>query len=459
MKQLTLASAIVLSAISTVVAQNPIITHIFTADPSARVHEGKLFVYPSGDKVPDEGHVFVDQTAGFCMPGYHVFSLEGGSTWHDYGWVLKENEVPWGVKDMGAMWAPDCIEKDGKYYYYYPAKAVVDIDNNKWRRIGVGVGDNPQGPFKWEENYMQGINKEIAGIDPGILVDDDNQAYMFLRSGDGIGVAPLTDDMTGVKEDVITVQGLPYGYKEGPFPFKIEDTYYLSFAHRFPGEEYNIGYATSKTPMGPYEYRGTLMDSIGKDTNHNSVVFYDGRWILFYHSWQLSGHNKLRSICADYMTLNEDGSFEKTTPTLRGIGSPRPGEKIEIDRYNTINGAQVAFVTGGEPTGWMVCETQPDSYVTFNEVDFVDGSSTTMEARIASCGREGTIEVRENDPEGAIIASFDVKHTGGWDSWITVQSEITTPLEGKHDICVVFKCVDSSFSIANLNWLQLVPAK
>ncbi len=403
--------------------------------------------------------MFKDHTAGFCMPGYHVFSLEGGSTWKDHGWVLKENEVPWGVKDMGAMWAPDCIEKDGKYYYYYPAKATDDVGGKNWRRLGVGVADNPQGPFKWEKNYMQGIKRPIAGIDPGILLDDDNQAYMFWRSGDGIGVAPLTDDMKGVKQDVITVQGLPYGYKEGPFPFKIGNTYYLSFAHHFPGEDYNIGYATSKKPMGPYEYRGTLMDSIGKDTNHNSVVYYDGRWILFYHSWQLSGHNKLRSICADYMTLNEDGTFNKVTPTLRGIGSPRPGEKIEIDRYNTISGAQVAFVTGNEPTGWMVCETKPDSYVTFNEVDFTDGSSTVMQARVATCGREGSIEVRRDDPQGDIIASFDIKYTGGWANWRTLESKMKMPISGKHNICVVFKGVDSSFSITNLNWLQVVPAK
>jgi len=86
-------------------AQNPIVTNMFTADPTARVFNNKLYVYPSGDTIPPEG---ID-CPRFCMPGYHVFSLENGSTWKNHGWILKENEVPWGVRNEFAMWAPDCI--------------------------------------------------------------------------------------------------------------------------------------------------------------------------------------------------------------------------------------------------------------------------------------------------------------------------------------------------------------
>ena len=81
---------------------------MYTADPTARVFNGKLYVYPSSDQIPPENVNCPD----FCMPGYHMFSLENGSTWKDHGWVLKENECPWGEKNTYAMWAPDCIEKD-----------------------------------------------------------------------------------------------------------------------------------------------------------------------------------------------------------------------------------------------------------------------------------------------------------------------------------------------------------
>ncbi len=431
----------------TAVAQNPIITNQFTADPTARVHDGRLFLYPSGDKVPDEGHVFFDQSAGFCMPGYHAFSLKGGSTWINHGWVLKENDVPWGMKDVCAMWAPDCIEKDGKYYYYYPAKALND---DRYRRIGVGVADKPEGPFKWEESYIEGM----FGIDPGILVDDDNQAYIFVKSGDAIRVAPLSDDMKSIEHELVDVEGLPAGYKEGPFPIKIGDRYYLVFAHNLAEQGYTIGYAIAKSPMGPYLYYGNIMDCIGKDTNHSSIVKYNDRWIFFYHTWQLSGHSKLRSVCAEYMTFNEDGTINKVTPTLRGIGAPMPGDTIQIDRYNHIEDASIAFVGGNEPAGWMVCETAYNSHVIFNDVDFVDGSSKRMQARVACGQRGGVIEVRKNSANGELIAKFDVKHTGGWNSWETIECDILTPIKGNNNICVVFK---GAAKVANLNWLLVLP--
>ena len=92
------------------------------------------------------------------------------------------------------------------------------------------------------------------------------------------------------------------------------------------------------------------MDMIGKDTNHASIVNYQGRWIFFYHNWALSGHTKLRSVCAEYMTINDDGTINKVVPTLRGIGAPMPGDTIQIDRYNAINGAMTTFVGGNEPS-------------------------------------------------------------------------------------------------------------
>ncbi|MFI3248994.1 MAG: family 43 glycosylhydrolase [Rikenellaceae bacterium] len=425
-------------------AQNPFITHIYTADPTARVHNGKLFVYPSCDMIP-EGEM--STKPGFFMPGYHVFSLENGSTWKDHGWVVKEADVEWTKKGIEAMWAPDCIEKDGKFYLFFPARDK----ENYGRRIGVGVANNPEGPFTWEPSYIEGIE----GIDPGLLLDDDNQAYLFFDSGDFFQVARLSDDMTKIKEAAVRVEGLPGGFKEGAFPFKKDGVYYLTFAHIFNEEGFTIGYATSDKPMGPYQYQGKIMDNIGDGTNHHSIVEYDGRWIFFYHNWAVSGMRKLRSICADYMEFNANGTIKKVEPTLRGIGYPTLRDTIQIDRYSAINGAQTAFVSGGEPKGWMVCEAKTGSTVTFTDVDFANGEATKMVARMASGQRLGSVEVRKDNAEGDLIASFPIKYTGGWDSWVTVESEIETKLTGLHDICVVFTSENGSTKTANLNWLML----
>ncbi|MFI3247607.1 MAG: family 43 glycosylhydrolase [Rikenellaceae bacterium] len=444
MKNLLLCSALIATT-SAAISQNPLVTHMYTADPTARVHDGKLFVYPSSDQVPPPG---VDMPR-FCMPGYHAFSLEGGSTWHDYGWILKENDVPWGERDTYAMWAPDCIEKDGKYYYFYPAKPAND---DAFRRIGVGVSDRPEGPFEWEESYIEGV----SGIDPGLLLDDaDNQAYLFFGGGQTLYVAPLSDNMRKITADAIVVEGLPKGYKEGAFPFKKDGVYYLTFAHVFAEEGYTIGYATSDNPMGPYQYCGKIMDNINNGTNHHSVVEYNGQWILFYHYWHISGFNKMRSMCADYMEFKPDGSIRKVRPTLRGIGAPMVRDTIQIDRTELMNGAQSVFMAGDEPTGWMVAEARTGANVTFQRVDFGEGSATKMQARMASGQRNGVVEVRQSNPHGALIAEFPITFTGGWEKWITQTADIETKLTGIHDICVVFKAEPGNTKTANINWLLL----
>jgi hypothetical protein len=443
MKKHVLIAFALLITVKTI-AQNPLVTHIFTADPTARVFDDKLYVYPSHDIVPEKGV----EAPRFCMPDYHMFSLENGATWKDYGVVLDQNEVPWGKKNSNGMWAPDCIKKDNKYYYYYPAQPE---DESSFRRIGVGVSKNPTGPFKWEKNYIKGV----SGIDPGLLLDDDNKAYLFFGGGHELYVAPLKENMKEIAAEPIKVTGLPAGYKEGSFPFKYDGKYYLTFAHVFPDEGYTIGYATSDNPLGPYEYRGKIMDNIGNGTNHHSIVNYKGKWILFYHWWDISGYNKLRSMRADYMTFKKNGFIKKVKPTLRGIGNPTVGDTIQVDRYNEISGAKTAFVGGDEPKGWMVCETKMMGFVRFNGVDFANGKAKKIKARVACGQRVGSFEVRLKHFKGKLIAKFPVEFTGGWNEWKTIETEILEEVTGLQDIVVVFKSDWGADKVVNLNWLLL----
>lgn len=424
-------------------AQNPLVTHIFTADPTARVFDGKLYIYPSHDIVPPKG---LENAPRFCMPDYHIFSLENGATWKDHGRVLDQNEVPWGEKDSYGMWAPDCIKKGDKYYYYFPAKPK---DKSAFRRIGVGVSDSPVGPFKWEPDYIKGV----SGIDPGLFIDDDGKPYLYFGGGQDLYVVQLKDNMKEIAGEPRKVEYLPAGYKEASFLFKRDSIYYFTFAHVFTDEGYTIGYATSDNPMGPFTYRGKIMDNIANGTNHHSVVEYQGRWILFYHWWDISGFNKLRSIRADYMEFKNDGTIKKVVPTLRGIGVPTLGDTIQIDRYSAISNCQTAFVGGREPLGWMVCETKNLGWVRFNRVNFGDGKARKIKARIACGQRLGTFEVRLNSEKGKKIAEFPVQYTGGWNSWETVETNLLDKVEGTHDLVVVFRADWGSTKVVNLNWL------
>ena len=117
----------------------PLVTDIYTADPSAHVFEGKIYIYPSHDiesGVPQD-----DMGSHFDMQDYHVFSMEepmGEVT--DHGVALAVEDIPWAKRQL---WAPDAASKDGVYYFYFPAKDADDVF-----RLGVATSTQPMGPFE-----------------------------------------------------------------------------------------------------------------------------------------------------------------------------------------------------------------------------------------------------------------------------------------------------------------------
>ena len=189
--------------------QNPFITHIYTADPTARVFNDTLYVYPSHDIQCEPG--FGEN--GFCMEDYHVFSTTDFGEWTDHGVILTQEDAAWIKPESYSMWAPDCIEKDGKYYFYFPAKPK---DGTAFMRVGIAVADHPTGPFTVRQSYLP----TVKGIDPGLFVDDDGTPYLYFAGGGTLQVVKLREDMMGLASPVQNVIHLPSeGYKEGPFLF------------------------------------------------------------------------------------------------------------------------------------------------------------------------------------------------------------------------------------------------
>ena len=149
-----------------VALSQPLVSHIYTADPSAHVFNGKIYIYPSHDI--DAGEAFDDLGSHFAMEDYHVISMEGiDSKAIDNGVALHVDDVPWAERQM---WAPDAAHKNGKYYLYFPAK-----DYNGVFRIGVAVADSPIGPFKAQPNAI----KNSFSIDPAVFEDEDGSYYMY----------------------------------------------------------------------------------------------------------------------------------------------------------------------------------------------------------------------------------------------------------------------------------------
>ena len=121
------------------VAQNPVIRDQFAADPTARVFNNKVYVYPSHDIMPPAGQ----KQDWFCMADYHVFSSENLTDWTDHGMIISQEIVPWGNPEGYSMWAPDCVYKNGKYYFYFPNAPK----GGRGFGIGVATASNPEGPL------------------------------------------------------------------------------------------------------------------------------------------------------------------------------------------------------------------------------------------------------------------------------------------------------------------------
>ncbi len=413
-------------------AQNPLIMDQFTADPTARVFEGKIYVYPSHDIPARPGK---GRAGWFVMEDYHVFSSENLTDWTDHGVIVSQNKVDWVDSTMFNMWAPDCIYRNGKYYFYFPAGAK---DKTRRGGIGVAIADKPYGPFIPESKPMDGI----GGIDPNIFIDKDGQAYIIVAMG-RISIAKLKDNMLELADKPVVIENLPtVGLKEGPFLFERNGIYYLTYPH-VENKTERLEYATSNNPMGPYKFTGVIMDEFpsGCWTNHQSIVEYKGQWYLFYHHNDLSPNfDKNRSIRADSLFFNSDGTIKKVIPTLRGVGITDASKKIQIDRYSlkSNSGATIDFVnpdTLKRWEGWKTILSSSDAWVQYNSVDFGSKKFTTVNVNAFS--KSGSIlQVKLENANGPIVAQIEIP---AGNDWKNIKAPVSMLKQGIHNLVVSLK--------------------
>lgn len=283
-------------------ADNPFITKMFTADPSAHAwKDGRLYVYASHDLYPPRGCDRMDE--------YHVFSTDDMIHWTDHGEILRQSQVPWGRKDGGFMWAPDCAYANGKYYFYFPQPSGNGTEET-WK-VGVAVSKYPARDFKLL-GYIEGVP---SAIDPCIFVDDDGQAYIYNGGGapdKGCMGGKLKKNMTELDGPMLPMEGLK-DFHEATWVHKYNGKYYLSYAdnNMVDGKQYNqLVYAISDSPLGPWKYQGVYLSPTDCDTSHGSIVEYKGQWYAFYHNCALSHRGNLRSICVDRLYYNPDGTIK-----------------------------------------------------------------------------------------------------------------------------------------------------
>ena len=396
-------------------AQNPVIRDQFSADPTARVFNNKVYLYPSHDIVPPAGQ----RQDWFCMEDYHVFSSENLTDWTDHGMIVTQNKVPWVRPNSYSMWAPDCIERNGKYYFYFPSAPAEG--KGFGFGVGVAIADSPVGPFIPEPEPIKGIN----GIDPCVLQASDGNAYIFWGAGRCAKLKPnmkeLADDTPTEKvkfgerefemKGVNCLKGLPSRQAEGPFAFEYNGNYYLTYPYVRENTEV-LGYAMSKNPMGPYEYKGLIMaeHANGCWTNHHSIINYKGQWYLFYHHNDFSPRDdKRRSVCIEKLYFNPDGTIQEVKPTMRGVGINEATEKIEIDRYSAASNDVTTSLIDTVNTFRSFQATLPikGSWIKYNDVNFDCLTEGYLIVNAKASGNT-TLFVREKSANGKIIAKIEM---------------------------------------------------
>jgi hypothetical protein len=314
----------------------PLVSHIYTADPSAHVFNGRIYIYPSHDiesGVPED-----DLGSHFDMRDYHVLSMDSiGGKVTDHGVALDIKDVPWAGRQM---WAPDAAFANDTYYLYFPVK-----DKNDVFKIGVATGKNPEGPFVAEPEPIA----HSYSIDPCVFQDSDGSYYMYfggiwggqlqrwdnnqydpngkLRTPEETAILPriakLSSDMKSFAEDVreiklVDAQGNVFTesqndkrFFEAAWVHKYNNKYYFSYS---TGDTHFINYATGDSPYGPFTYQGIVLHPVEGWTNHHSIVELNGKWYLFYHDVQISGKTHLRNVKVTELKHNDDGSIQAITP-------------------------------------------------------------------------------------------------------------------------------------------------
>ena len=422
---------------SFVTGTNPVITNQFSADPSAHVFNGRLYLYPSHD-IPTVN--YQRDQPWFCMSDYHVYSTDDLTHWTDHGNIVDQKDVPWGNPTAYSMWAPDCVEKDGKYYFYFPN--APGRGRGFGFGIGVAVSDSPSGPFKIQENTVQGT----GGIDPCAFKDDDGTIYL-IWSGMGLRGGKLADNMMEIAgESVRLDETFPKGQTEGPFMFKRNGKYYLTYPWvRLDGGTETLCYAMSDNPLGPYVFKGVFMEEspVGCWTNHHSFVEFKGEWYLFYHHNDFSPNfDKNRSVRVDKVSFREDGTIIPVVPTWRGVGYFKASDELNIDRYSECVGAKIDYLDEYNYfAGWKVRFTQLYDRVRFDEVDFGTKAPSKIVFRARS-EKGGTLSVSVADftKTVAIPAAAD---------WTIMEFPAQMKVTGMQDITV--ESVDGNVEV---DWIS-----
>jgi hypothetical protein len=184
-------------------------------------------------------------------------------------------------------------------------------------------------------------------------------------------------------------------------------------------------------------------------TNHQSITQIKNQWYLFYHYNDLSPNfDKARSVRADSLFFNEDGTIKKVIPTLRGIGVTNATSEIQIDRYSAKSGdVTVNFIdTANRFNGWKTIFTKANSLIQYNTVDFGKKKLKSVIVRAIS-PTGGTLQIHLDNANSSAVATIEISKTNDWKE---IKVPVTKFKSGIHNLIISLK----ANSNVEVDWIK-----
>ena len=415
----------------------------YIPDGEPRVFGDRVYIYGSHDQAGSDhfcDHVLkcwsapVDDLNHWVCHGDIFHTQPDRDHPADTAWTDASNK----------LFAPDVVEKDGKYYLFAYIVGTKGC---------VAVSDRPEGPFHLLGPYRYTIPDEICCngwfIDPGVLVDDDGRVYIYCGYERSFMAEIDSGDMTHVLDGTCIEHIIPCepreagGFTEKDSLFfeaasmrKMGDTYYLIYS---PKRGSRLAYATSDKPTGPFTYRGWIVDN-GVDypggNDHGSIARIGDQWYIFYHR-MTNGTIMSRRACVERIEILPDGTIPPVEMTSLGFAqSLNPYEITPADIACVLKGG--AFVTEKSVFERVVTGIQDGGVIGYKYFDFgEDSSSHTMlfSADVVGCGIRSTLHILLDGEDGEEIGQCEIGLHGG--AIETVVKNVT----GRH--AVFFKATTS----------------
>lgn len=402
----------------------------YIPDGEPRVFGDRVYIYGSHDNAGSDS---------FCDYKLKVWSapVDDLNDWVCHGDIFHtrpdrdhESDTDW---TDNYLYAPDLVEKDGKYYLYCYILGSKGC---------VAVSDRPEGPFELLSKYKYDIPDELVEdgifVDPGVLVDDDGRVYIYcgyLKSY----MAELKSNMYEVVSgshipDIIPVSEELSGFFEACSMRKVGDTYYLIYS---PKRGCRLDYKTSKSPTGPFEYRGTIIDN-GIDypggNDHGSICCINGQWYIFYHK-MTNNTITSRRACVERIEILPDGTIPQVEMTSLGFEKALNPYKITpADIACVLKGG--CFITEHTPFTRVITNIKRRAVIGYKYFEFgEDFTSKTMELsfKTKGTGLKATVNIFIDGEDGTKIGSCEIGSADG------VYNCIVDKVTGRHSLYFVIE--------------------